>query len=229
MMSAMLAMPGHSDDGELDPGLLSRCQAGEQAALRLFVEHYQRAVFALLSRVLGQRPEVEDLAQETFLRAIVALPGFAPAGPARLSTWLLTIATRLALDVCRKRGRERWSPLWRPFEKPLDAPSQRFAVTVLKNLYAFWVDKNYVMGNPWTGVTVPRSSKPRINTGRSLRSAARRIASSALWPSRASCSVTEMSTRPFKTATPNSAMKPTPAEMENGMSRSHSATAPPTP
>ena len=107
----MLAMPGHSDDGELDAGLLSRCQAGEQAALRVFVERYQRAVFALVSRIIGQRPEVEDLAQETFLRAIRALPGFEVGGAARLSTWLLTIATRLALDMCRKRGRERLSSL----------------------------------------------------------------------------------------------------------------------
>lgn len=110
-MSAMLAMPGHSDDGELDAELLGRCQAGESAALRVFVEFYQRAVFALLSRILGQRPEVEDLAQETFLRAIRALAGFDVGGTARLSTWLLTIATRLALDACRKRSRERGSPL----------------------------------------------------------------------------------------------------------------------
>ena len=34
-------------------------------------------------------------------------------------------------------------------------------------------------------------------------------------------------TRPFSTATPDSAMKPTPAEIENGMPRSHSATMPP--
>ena len=79
--------------------------------MRVFVEHHQRAVFALLSRILGQRPEVEDLAQETFLRAIRALPGFAVDGPARPSTWLLTIATRLALDVCRRRTREQRSPL----------------------------------------------------------------------------------------------------------------------
>ncbi|MBI5255733.1 MAG: tyrosine-type recombinase/integrase [Burkholderiales bacterium] len=77
---------------------------------------------------------------------------------------------------CAPRNRERWSPLWRPFEKPLNATSRRFTVTVLKNLYAFWADKNYVMGNPWTGVTVPRSSEPRINTGRSLTMAQWRFA-----------------------------------------------------
>ncbi|WP_295638398.1 tyrosine-type recombinase/integrase [uncultured Methylibium sp.] len=69
---------------------------------------------------------------------------------------------------CAQRNRERWSPLWRPFEGPLSLAAQRQAVTILKNLYAFWVDKNYVMGNPWTGISVPRSSRPRMNIGRSL-------------------------------------------------------------
>jgi site-specific recombinase XerD len=72
---------------------------------------------------------------------------------------------------CAQRNRERWSPLWRPFEGPLSLASQRQAITILKNLYAFWVDKNYVMGNPWTGVAVPRSAQPRLNTGRSLTTA----------------------------------------------------------
>jgi integrase len=69
---------------------------------------------------------------------------------------------------CAQRNRERWSPLWRPFEGPLSLAAQRQAVTILKNLYAFWVDKNYVMGNPWTGISAPRSSRPRMNNGRSL-------------------------------------------------------------
>jgi RNA polymerase sigma-70 factor (ECF subfamily) len=111
MMPAMLATTGHPDGGEFDSDLLARCQAGEPASLRAFVEHYQCAVFALLSRIIGQCPEVEDLAQETFVRAIGALPGFDVGGAARLSTWLLTIATRLALDLCRKRTRERRSSL----------------------------------------------------------------------------------------------------------------------
>lgn len=69
---------------------------------------------------------------------------------------------------CGPRNRERWSPLWRPFEGGLSAAAQRHALTILKNLYAFWVDQNYVMGNPWRGVTVPLSAVPRLNTGRSL-------------------------------------------------------------
>src|SRR5262249_19757544 len=65
---------------------------------------------ALLSRMLApvaRRDLVEDLAQETFLRAFRALPSFDRAAAGRLSSWLLTIATRLALDELRQRRAPR--------------------------------------------------------------------------------------------------------------------------
>jgi len=91
---------------ELDDLTLARAQRGEESAWRALVERYQRPVFALLSRMLSpvaRRDLVEDLAQETFLRAFRALPTFDRAAPGRLSSWLLTIATRLALDELRQR------------------------------------------------------------------------------------------------------------------------------
>lgn len=75
-------------------------------AFRAFVVRYERMVFALLSRMLGRGSEIEDLAQETFVRAYRAFPKFDPDGPAQVSTWLLTIATRLALDVRKKKRLE---------------------------------------------------------------------------------------------------------------------------
>jgi len=95
---------------EVDPETLRRCLSGDPAALRAFVLCYQRPVFAYLSRLLGRGPHVEDLAQETFLRAFRGMGNFDPSGPARPSTWLLTIATRLALDD-RKRRRLAAVPL----------------------------------------------------------------------------------------------------------------------
>lgn len=91
--------------GELDRDTLLRARRGDPLAFRAFVVRYERPVFALLSRMLGRGHRVEDLAQETFLRAFRALPGFDPDGPARVSTWLLTIATRLALDEKKKQRR----------------------------------------------------------------------------------------------------------------------------
>jgi RNA polymerase sigma-70 factor (ECF subfamily) len=93
------------DEGsiELASSVLAGCRAGNEAALRAFVGRYQGLVFAFLSRALGSGAHVEDLAQEVFLRACRALPRFDEAGSARLSTWLLTIASRLAVDARRKR------------------------------------------------------------------------------------------------------------------------------
>jgi RNA polymerase sigma-70 factor (ECF subfamily) len=93
----------------LDRAVLVRCCAQDPMAFRAFVVRYERMVFALLSRMLGRGPEVEDLAQETFVRAYRAFPAFDLDGPARPSTWLLTIATRLALDARKKKRPDRTS------------------------------------------------------------------------------------------------------------------------
>lgn len=90
---------------ELDDLTVRRAQRGDPAACRDLVAHHQAAVFALLGRMLGggRRATVEDLAQDTFLAVFQRLPGFALAGPARLSTWILAIASRRAIDELRRR------------------------------------------------------------------------------------------------------------------------------
>jgi RNA polymerase sigma-70 factor, ECF subfamily len=103
MMALVMSAPSVAAKTELDPATLERARAHDAMAMRAFVVRYERAVFALLGRMLGPGPHVEDLAQETFLRAFRALPAFEPGGAAKLSTWLLTIATRLALDARKKK------------------------------------------------------------------------------------------------------------------------------
>jgi RNA polymerase sigma-70 factor (ECF subfamily) len=93
---------------EIDDVTLARARRGEEAAARAFFDHYHRVVFAYLWRMLSPRVSralVEDLTQETFLRAFAALPRFSPNGAARPSSWLLTIATRLALNEIRRQRR----------------------------------------------------------------------------------------------------------------------------
>ena len=93
-----------ADRDELDELTLRRAQRGEAAAWRALVERYQRPVFALISRMLGpgRRGQVEDLAQETFLQVVRSLERFSHDGPAKLSTWILTIAARRAIDHMRR-------------------------------------------------------------------------------------------------------------------------------
>jgi RNA polymerase sigma-70 factor (ECF subfamily) len=92
---------------ELDELTLRRAQRGDRAAFSVLVRFYQKPVFALLSRMLvcsGRRDLVEDLAQETFVRAFRAIDGFGRDGRLRLSSWLLTIAARVALDALKRRA-----------------------------------------------------------------------------------------------------------------------------
>src|SRR5512138_1022401 len=88
----------------LDELTLRRAQKGDERAWRELVERYQAPVHALIWRLLAGRARhrVEDLVQETFVRVLRALPGFDLAGPAALSTWILTIATRLTLNELRR-------------------------------------------------------------------------------------------------------------------------------
>ena len=100
----MLAVATPPPPAELDAVALRRAAAGDEAATRALVELYQVRVFALVSRMLvGRgRATVEDVSQDTFLHVFRKLGDFDPAGSARLSTWILTIAARRAIDELRR-------------------------------------------------------------------------------------------------------------------------------
>ncbi|MFZ0121106.1 MAG: sigma-70 family RNA polymerase sigma factor [Pseudonocardiaceae bacterium] len=84
--------------------------AGDRAALVTFVRATQRDVYRFLTH-LCERGEAEDLSQETYLRALRALPSFAGRSSAR--TWLLSIARRVAADQVRRT-------MTRPRTVPID-------------------------------------------------------------------------------------------------------------
>jgi RNA polymerase sigma-70 factor (ECF subfamily) len=86
---------------ELEQDWLDRARAGEQAAFGLLIETYQRPVFALTYRMLGDVAEAEDAAQETFLRAYARLHQYDPGR--KFSTWLFSIANYHCIDRLRKR------------------------------------------------------------------------------------------------------------------------------
>jgi RNA polymerase sigma-70 factor, ECF subfamily len=95
---------------ELDEPTVRRAQRGDPDALRDVIVRHQPVVHALVWRMLAGGPgagggsanDVDDLVQDCFVRVLRALPGFDPRGPAKLSTWILTIATRLVLNDRRR-------------------------------------------------------------------------------------------------------------------------------
>jgi RNA polymerase sigma-70 factor (ECF subfamily) len=83
--------------------LVARAQAGDVRAFEALVRRYERWVFTLTLRMLGDRAEAEDLAQEVFLKAYRGLAGF--RGDSRFSTWLYAIASRHCLTALAGRAR----------------------------------------------------------------------------------------------------------------------------
>jgi RNA polymerase sigma-70 factor (ECF subfamily) len=104
MHAMAAAMPQLDAPGALDDLTLRRAQAGDHGAWRVLVDRFGDPVHALIWRLLAGRAQhrAQDLTQETFVRVLRALPRFDPRGPAKLSTWILTIATRLALNELRR-------------------------------------------------------------------------------------------------------------------------------
>lgn len=90
---------------ELHPDCIRLAQSGDRGAQVRFVRFYETRVFAFLSRTLGHSVEVQDLAQEVFLRALRALPRFTLN--AKVSSWILSIAVRLLIDRHRKTSRQK--------------------------------------------------------------------------------------------------------------------------
>ncbi|AVL71527.1 RNA polymerase sigma factor RpoE [Oligella urethralis] len=83
-----------STERELDATLVKRAQAGEKRAFELLVSKYQRRILRLLGRILYNQSDVEDVAQETFLKAYRALPKF--RNESAFYTWLYRIAVNTA-------------------------------------------------------------------------------------------------------------------------------------
>lgn len=86
-----------------DRALVEALVSGDPHAPRFLVERFQGVVFALCYRMMGHRHDAEDVAQETFLRALRGITGFDPARPLR--PWLLGIAANRCRTALVKRGR----------------------------------------------------------------------------------------------------------------------------
>jgi RNA polymerase sigma-70 factor (ECF subfamily) len=104
---------------ELDPAWLKRARAGDTRAFRVLYDHHADAVFRFVARMLRDEASAEDALQEVFVRVFGALPRFDVAGPARLSTWIFTIARRVALTAIEK-ARTRTSQQQR-LPRPVEA------------------------------------------------------------------------------------------------------------
>lgn len=86
---------------QTDASLVQRTLGGETAAYNVLVQRYQRQVYNLAYRMVGNAEDAGDMVQETFLRAYGALSSFRQ--DASFLTWLYKIASNLCIDNLRAR------------------------------------------------------------------------------------------------------------------------------
>ena len=84
-----------------DQEVVLLARSGRVAAYRELVRRYERPVFALLYRMVRDRELAEDLAQETFIKALNAIESYRPEF--KFSSWIFKIANNAAIDHLRRR------------------------------------------------------------------------------------------------------------------------------
>jgi RNA polymerase sigma-70 factor (ECF subfamily) len=96
--------PKPTADEPDDDALIARWRSGDERAATLLVERHASALARFVASI-GARADVDEVVQDTFVRAFASIDGF--RGESSLRTWLFTIARRLVLDrrrATRRRG-----------------------------------------------------------------------------------------------------------------------------
>jgi RNA polymerase sigma-70 factor, ECF subfamily len=87
-----------------DPDLIALARKGSEKAYRELLGRYQRPVFSLVYRMVRDREQAEDIAQETFVKVFNHLGSYNPKY--KFSSWIFKIASNLAIDHLRKKEPE---------------------------------------------------------------------------------------------------------------------------
>ena len=85
-----------------DQEVVVQARQGREAAYRELIRRYERPIFSLIFRMVRDRQLAEDLAQETFIKALNAIESYRPEF--KFSSWIFKIANNAAIDHLRRRG-----------------------------------------------------------------------------------------------------------------------------
>ena len=98
-----------SSEDAKDVALMERVASGDTSAFEVLVERHQRLVVGTVARMLGSNSDVEDIAQQVFVRVWKSANRYVPR--AKFTTWLLKITRNLVFNELRRRSRHAHLPL----------------------------------------------------------------------------------------------------------------------
>lgn len=104
-----------------DEELLAQVLDGDTDAFRELVVRHQPLIYTLCLKMLGDREEAQDAAQEAFLQAYRSLPDY--QGEARFRSWLYKIAANKCIDIRRKKARRAAIAPMTPLQEDLPTRS----------------------------------------------------------------------------------------------------------
>lgn len=114
-------MASHDGERNMEPRLLKNAQAGDVDAVNLLFEIYRPRLLSFLKQKVRDLDLAEELTQETFLKAFMALPN--TDENLKFSSWIFTIARNVCIDYWRYTGRR---PVSIPYDAEILAPEQEF-------------------------------------------------------------------------------------------------------
>lgn len=100
---------------------IERAKTGDEAAFSAIYERYERPIYSLIYRLMGNADDAFDITQDVFVKAYKALAKTNPE--LNLSAWLHRIASNACMDVLRRRKIVRWLP-WDPAEHANITPAR---------------------------------------------------------------------------------------------------------
>ena len=87
---------------EDEKAVIAKAKGGDERAFEELVTRYERLVYAVCLKLLGNEPDAQDAAQETFIKLYRYLPSF--RGESKFSVWLYRLANNACIDMLRKKS-----------------------------------------------------------------------------------------------------------------------------
>ncbi|WP_020527518.1 RNA polymerase sigma factor [Flexithrix dorotheae] len=109
----------------MEENILLKIQKGDKQACRAIIEKYKNQVYSLAFRILNNKEDAEEVAQDSFLKAFKSLASF--NGNAKFSTWLYRITYNSAISKTRKRQLQ-YHPIYEINE--FNLPVEEFELTL---------------------------------------------------------------------------------------------------